>query len=75
MRCWTVRPRPESVTHRNLSIALHDADLDVLCTGLHNLEQALHCELDGVISRHIVLVVLLQEFANGFRRTTDRVRL
>ena len=54
-------------THCDLSIALHDADLDILRASLHNLKQTLHGQFDGVVSREIVFVVLLEELADGLR--------
>jgi hypothetical protein len=62
-------------THGNLSVALHNADLDVFRTGLHNLKETLHSEFDTVFTRHVVFVVLFQKLSNGFGRPADRVGL
>ena len=42
-------------------------------TGLDDLEQGLHGELDALIARQVVLVVLLKEFMHGPRGASDRV--
>lgn len=64
-----------AIAYRDFAIALHDADLDILCSSLHDLEQALHSQLDGILSRHVVFVILLKELANGLRGATYRVGL
>jgi hypothetical protein len=62
-------------THRDFSITFHNTDFDVFCTGLHDLQKALNCELDTLVARHIVFVILFQEFPNSFGRSTDSIGL
>jgi hypothetical protein len=59
-------------SHRHLAIAFLDTDLDIFGPSLHDLQQALYSQLNRLLSCHIVLVILLQEFADGLRGTTDR---
>ena len=40
----------KKAAYADLAVALHDVDLDVLRACLNNLEQALDCELDGLVS-------------------------
>ena len=63
------------VTHGDLAVALHDVDLDVLGARLNDFEQALDRELDGLVPRQVVLVVLFEEFADGFGGPTNSVCL
>lgn len=49
-------------TNRDLGIALHNGDLNVLRARLDNLKQALYGQLNRLVSCHLILVVLLQEF-------------
>ena len=53
-----------SSTDLNLAEAVHHADLDVLCSGLDDLEERLDGKLDGLIPCEIVPVVLLEELAD-----------
>ena len=63
------------MTHRDFSVTLHHADFNVLGAGLNNFKQALDREFDGLIARHVVPMVLLQELSDGFRRTTNSICL
>ena len=54
------------MTYRNLAVAFHNTDLNILRTSLHDFQETLHCELDGVVSAQVILVVLLQELPHGF---------
>ena len=47
--------------------AVHDADLNVFSTSLHDFKETLDSQFDGRVSRHVVFVIFLQEFADGFR--------
>lgn len=38
-------------THSNLSVALHDSDLNVFGARLNDFEQALYSKLDALVSR------------------------
>jgi hypothetical protein len=60
------------VTYSNLAIAFHNTDLDILGSSLHHLEQTFNCQFDAFISGHVVSVILLQKFSNGFRRSPNR---
>jgi hypothetical protein len=51
-------------TYSDDAVPLHDGDLDVFRPGLDHLKQALHRELDALLPGHVILVVLLEEFAN-----------
>ena len=62
-------------THCDFAVALHDTNLDVLRACLDNLEQTLDCQLDGVVAAKVILVVLLEEFTNGFGGPTNCVGL
>jgi hypothetical protein len=53
-------------TNGDFAVSLHDADLNVLGASLYNLQKTLHGELDALIARQIVFVVLFEEFADGF---------
>ena len=59
----------------DFSVALHNADLDVLRAGLYDFQQTLHCELDAIFPSHVVFVVLFQKFTDGLRRAANSVRL
>lgn len=61
--------------YSNFSIALHNADLDILRACLYDLQQTLHSKLNTLFSSQIVFVILLQKFTDGFRRTTNGVCL
>lgn len=50
--------RHGACTHGNLSVAFHNADLDVFRTGLHNLKKALYSEFDTLVTRHVIFVIL-----------------
>ena len=52
----------------NLPIALHDANLDILRACLYNFQQTLYSQLDTLLARQIVFVILFQEFTDGFGR-------
>ncbi len=55
------------MTYSDFAIALHYADLNVLCAGLYDFEQRLDRKLDGVLTGEIVLVVLLKELSYCLR--------
>lgn len=46
-------------THPDFAVSLHDSNLNVLGSSLHDFEQTLDRELDGFILCQVVLVVLL----------------
>jgi hypothetical protein len=75
IRCSEDDAATEEDTHCDFSIALHHADLDILRACLYNLKQALYSQLDTLLPRQIVFVVLLQEFTDGFGRAANGIRL
>lgn len=62
-------------THLNLVKPVHHRNLNVLGSRLHDLQQGLDGELDGLVSREIVSVVLLEELSDRFRGASDGVGL
>jgi hypothetical protein len=58
-------------TNSLLSITLHHGDLDILGSCLYDFEQTLDSQPDSIISREILLIVLLHEFSDGLRRSSD----
>lgn len=66
---------PRRVTDLDFAVPVHDANLDVLRARLDNLEERLDCQLDRLVPRQVVPVVLLEELADRLRRPTDRRRL
>lgn len=67
--------RPKESTHGNFIVSVHDADFNVLGASLHHFEERFDGEFDGFVSCHVILVVLLQELADGFRGATDCIGL
>ena len=59
--------------HLDLLAGSHDGDLDVLGTGLHNLQERLDGEPDGCLAVHILFVVSLQKLADSLARTANRI--
>ena len=53
-----------TVAHLQLAEAVHDGDLDILGARLDDLEQRLDCQLDRLVPRHVVPMVLLEELAD-----------
>lgn len=53
----------------------HQGNLDVLGSGLDNLEQGLDSQSDGSLPVHILLVVSLEELAHSLAGTADSIRL
>lgn len=64
-----------SRTHCNFVETVHDANLDVLGTGLDNFQKTLDRQFDRFVTRHIILVVLLEELSDCFGRAADGIRL
>jgi len=62
-------------TYCDLSITFHYTDLDVFRSGLHDLQKTLYRKLDTLVARHVIFVILLQELADSFGRSSDSVRL
>jgi hypothetical protein len=58
------RRRMATVAHLQLAEAVHDGDLDILGARLDDLEQRLDCQLDRLVPRHVVPMVLLEELAD-----------
>jgi len=52
-------------THRDHPISLHHADLDILRSSLNHLQQGFDCELDRIVPRKVVGVILLKEFSDS----------
>lgn len=57
--------------YRHFPVPIQDADLDVLCASLYYLQQAFDGEFNGLVPGHVILVVLLQKFANGLCTAAD----
>lgn len=53
------RARVNVMTYRDLAIALHDADLDVLGPRLYYFQQALDSKFNSVITTQVIFVILL----------------
>lgn len=53
-------------TDRNLVVPVQYAYLDVFRTRLDDLQQAFDRQFDGLLPRHVILVVFLQELPNSF---------
>src|ERR1700761_4673950 len=62
-----------AVQHLDLLPRRHDGDLDVLSTRLHDFEEGLDGQLDGVGAWEVGLVVALEELADGFAAAADSV--
>lgn len=65
----------ETATHPDHTVALHHRDLNVLRSGLHNLEQRLDRQLDRLVALEVIRVVLLQELPDRLGRTADGASL
>ncbi len=62
-------------THHNPIETFHNANLDIFRASLHNLQQALYCQLDRIVSAQVFLIISLQEFTNGLRRSPNSICL
>lgn len=51
----------------------HDSNLDVLGARLHDFQQRLDGEGDGLLAVHVFDVVAFEEFADGLARAADGV--
>ena len=60
-----------AATDRGLAVALHHGDLNVLGTGLYDLEQTLDRQPDRIIPRLVLLVILFQKLSDSLGRSPD----
>lgn len=63
------------LTHRDFVETFHYTDFNILRAGLNDLQQAFNRQLYRLVSCHVVLMVLFQEFSNSLRGSPDCICL